>query len=77
MVRFELNRQGVADLMKCPEMQEGLSQMADEIVQRCGEGYDSVATVGKTRASEKIVTTTKHAYYSNLKHNTILKAVQG
>lgn len=77
MVKFELNRAGVAELMKCQQMQDGINSMAEQIVQRCGDDVAYTSTVGKTRCSAKIVTTSPHAYYSNLKHNTILKAVQG
>ena len=77
MVKFELNREGVAELMKCAEMQQGIYAMADEVVARCGEGVEAEKIVGKTRCSAKIRTVTPKAYYSNLKHNTILKAVQG
>ena len=82
-VRFELNRAGVAELLKGPEMQQALSEHAARVQQRCTAGgagaeeYEAVTEVKGTRAVATVRTASSHAYYSNLKHNTLLKAVSG
>ncbi len=74
---FELNREGVAELMRSPAMQQGLDQIASQVSSRCGEGYEVINRVGKTRASATVEAMTTEAYYDNLENNTILRALQG
>ena len=83
MAKFtvELNRAGVAELMKCDAMQDGLKEIADKAAERCNaelgeEGYDVKTGEAKTRAYAKVKSSTAHAYYHTLKHNTILKALK-
>ena len=75
-IRFELNRKGVSELMKSPEMQSALSEYGAAVAKRAGEGYEATTAVGKTRANVKISAATAHAWFSNLKHNTLLKALK-
>lgn len=82
-VEFELNREGVAELLKSTEMQQILSSYAGQVCRNCTAGgvgieeYESEVVVGRTRAVANVRAATAHAYYSNLKHNTLLKAVSG
>lgn len=76
MVKFELRSEGIVELMQSGDMVAGLGAIADGIAKSLGEGYGSDTYVGKSRANASIRTTTPQAYYSNLKHNTILKAVE-
>lgn len=82
-VKFELNREGVAELLKGTEMRQVLSSYAGEVCRRCTAGgvgveeYESEVVPGRTRAVAYVRPATAHAYYSNLKHNTLLKAVSG
>ena len=74
--KFELNRAGVAELLKGQEMQDLLTEKAAEIQGRCGDGYEHDVYVGKTRANAMVQATTYQAKRDNLKNNTILKAVR-
>lgn len=75
-IKFKLNRKGVADLMKSPEMQEVLKEYATNIKNRCGDGYEQDIHVGKNRANAMVSAVTYQAKSDNLKNNTILKAVR-
>lgn len=74
--KFELNRQGVGELLKSEEMQQYLSELASGIKNRCGDGYSQDIFVGKNRANAMVWAETPEAKRDNLKNNTILKAVK-
>lgn len=79
--RFELNRAGVRELLQSSEMQ-GLLQEAAEAVRGNAEGmtgldYRSDVRVGKNRAVATIAADSAEAYYEDLAHNTLLKALGG
>ena len=74
--KLELNRAWVAELLKCKETQDLLTEKAAEIQGRCGDGYEHDVYVGKTRANAMVQATTYQAKRDNLKNNTILKAVR-
>lgn len=74
-VKFELNLAGLNELMKSTEMAEVLNIAADQIVAKCGEGYEverahpiSFVGIASVRAD------TIEAKVDNRKNNTILKA---
>lgn len=72
---FELNRAGVRDLLKGEEMQSICSSYGDAILSVAGEGYKKTVHVGRNRANCSVKTDTPKAYYSNLKHNTLINAL--
>lgn len=72
-VEIELNREGVRQLMRSPEMQAILKAQAETIKDHCGEGYE--AYVAQTRAVAIVGTATEAAINDNSDNNTILKAV--
>lgn len=74
---FKLNRQGVGELLKSGAVQGMCSEYATRALNACGVGYESKSQVGKNRASAIVYPATAHAHYSNLKHNTLLKALGG
>lgn len=74
---FELNREGVAELMKSEEMQNILNGYAEGIASRAGEGYGTSSHVGKTRANANVFPETFEANRDNLENNTLLKAMGG
>ena len=74
-VKFVLNRAGVAELMKSAEMVSILNEYASSAVSKLGNGFGSSTHIGKTRANVQVKAETPHAYFSNRKHNSILKAV--
>ncbi|HEL1545481.1 hypothetical protein HPA24_04455 [Streptococcus suis] len=75
-MRFKLNRAGVRELMKSPEMQAVLTDKANGIRNRAGAGYESDIFVGKTRANAMVYADSIKAKRDNKKHNTLLKAVK-
>ena len=75
-VKFELNRAGVAELMKSAEMQNVLMGYARNMQSRAGDGYKTSAYVGKTRANVSVIASSKKANRDNLKNNTLLRAMR-
>lgn len=75
-VEFELNRKGVADLMKSSSMQKVLENYATGIRNRSGAGYEQDMHVGKNRANARVWASTQQAHSDNMKNNTILKSVK-
>lgn len=72
-VEIELNREGVRQLMRSPEMQAVLKAQAEAIKDKCGEGYETY--IAQTRAVAIVRTGTEAAICDNSDNNTILKAV--
>lgn len=75
-LQFELNRKGVADLMKSANMQKVLTRYATRIRNRAGEGYEQDIYVGRNRANARVWPETPEARSNNYKHNTLLKSVK-
>lgn len=75
-LKFELNRKGVADLMKSANMQEVLKKHATVIRNKAGAGYEQDLHVGKNRANARVWADTAEAKKDNSKNNTILKSVK-
>lgn len=76
-VTIRLNIPGLRQLRNEPGVMAELQKQADNIANRAGEGFIAdKATKGSTRARCRVHADDAHAYYSNLKHNTLLKAVK-
>ena len=74
--KFELNYNGVAELLKSPAMIEVLRDKARGIQEAAGDGYEVSSYVGKSRANVSVKTKTKKAIRDNNKNNTLLKAMR-
>ena len=74
--KFRLNRAGVAELMKSPEMVALLKEKAKAIQERAGNGYETSTFTGKNRANISIKTKSRKAIRDNNKNNTLLKALR-
>ena len=80
LVGIELNLQGLNELMKSDEIKsstnEGAKAIASKASAESGRAY-SAKPVKELRfiAASMVKADDRHAYYSNLKHNTLLKAV--
>ena len=70
-----LNREGVRGLLKSEDVKSYVEETAKAVQAKCGEEYTVDTYVGKNRVSSRVSTATIHAIKSNLKHNTLLKAV--
>ena len=75
-LEFELNRAGVAALMKSAEMQKILQRHATKIKNRSGAGYEQDIYVGRNRANARVWPETTQAKSDNYKNNTLLKSVK-
>ena len=75
-VEFELNRKGVAELMKSGAMQGILKNHATAIKNRAGTGYEQDIHVGKNRANARVWAGSREARSDNYKNNTLLKSVK-
>lgn len=72
--KFELNREGVRELLRSPEMEAVLVAWAGKVAARAGEGYD--VHTGPRRLNVSVRTETEEAAADNLEHNTLEKAVR-
>ena len=73
--KFELNSEGVKELLKSAEMQAVLNEYASSVSNIAGNGYTVSKFVGKNRANVSIKAVTRKAKKDNLKNNTLLKAL--
>ena len=76
LIRFELNSEGVKELLQSPEMQNILEEYAKAKAEEAGEGYDAAVHLGKRRAYANIYPATKEAAYDNLDNNTLEKVIR-
>ena len=76
-VKFELNRQGVRELLKSKEMMDICTEYANNALARLGDGYEANTYSGKNRVNAEVFAQSFAAKRENLKANTILKAVFG
>lgn len=75
-LKFKLNRAGVGKLLKSKETAEVCGDFANDIKNRCGDGYEvSIHPGGKTRANASVKAVTKKAKQDNLDNNTLEKAL--
>lgn len=74
-VEFELNRDGVKELLKSSEMQTLMQECGSAVQSAAGEEYECEIRVGANRCWANVSAATPHAYYSNLKHNTLVKSL--
>lgn len=74
-IEVKLNSAGVKALLKSGEMQRCIGGYAQQVESAAGEGYAAEVKVGKNRCYATIAAQTPHAHFSNLKHNTLVKAL--
>ena len=75
LIKFELNRAGVAELMKSPAIQDCLTDKANQLRNVCGSGYEQDLHVGVNRANAMVWPKSIKAKRSNSKNNTLLLGV--
>ena len=73
--QFELNRDGVRQLMKSAEMKAVLDEMAHHIAESAEGDYKVNSVTGRTRANAEVSCASAKTYYDNLHNNTLLKAM--
>lgn len=74
-VKIVLNRAEIGAWLRSAEMTPLLQAGAEQVQNRCGDGYDVV--IMPTRAVALVETSTQQAYNDNLRNNTLIRAVGG
>lgn len=74
-IKIELNRAGVAELMKSPEMAGLCESLAQKAAGSLGDGYEVSTYVGRTRVNASIHAVSYEARKDNMQNNTLLKAL--
>ncbi len=75
-VTIKLTRSGVRKLLKSPEMENGLSQIAFAAANRLGDGYEASYYTAQTRAVASVSAESYAARKENADTNSILKALK-
>lgn len=77
-IKFKLNRAGVRELLKSPEMQTLIAEHTEKVREKCGgksKYYDTESKVGKNRAIGTVAAVSYKARKDNGENNTLLKAL--
>ena len=74
-VRVELDRAGVSELMRSPEIEMELEKAAEPVMGILPEGYSKELRKGITRSNVRIWTDSVEAAKDNAENDTLLKAV--
>lgn len=75
-VKIELNKAGVRDLLRSPEMMAICKEHADATVNSLGSGYEVSTHTGKNRVNAEVAAVTRTARKENSENNSILKALK-
>lgn len=76
-VKFELNKEGVRELLSSQEMESVLADYANAALGRLGDGYSVNTHTGKNRVNAEITADTFKARKENSEDNSILKSLRG
>lgn len=76
-IRFEWNRKAFEQIRRDPATLALLDELAQEHAAAAGEGYESSAMQGKTRARASVITATRRAIRDNSKNDTLLRVFSG
>lgn len=76
-IEFQLNSTGVQEVLKGEGARSICENYGSNILSSVGDEYEMESHTGQKRNITRIKASTPHAYYSNLKHNTLLKALKG
>ena len=76
-VRFELNREGVRELLRSKEMMDVCQEYANNALGKLGDGYEVTTHTGTNRVNAQVAAVTYAAKKENLSDTTIIKAVFG
>lgn len=77
-VRIVLNRAGVRELLRSPEVQADLQARAERIRDAAGgeaAGFESSSVVGQNRARASVITATAEAMVAEAAHRTLTRAI--
>lgn len=74
-MKFELNREGVRQLLRSPEVMSVLKKEADARARLAGTGYSVNTFAGKNRGNAEIFAETAEAKRDNFKNNTLERVI--
>lgn len=75
-VKIKLNRAGVRELLRSDEMKGHLTEIAEAVRDRAGDGYTVTSHTGKNRANASVFAESFEAKRDNMKNNTLLRSLQ-
>lgn len=73
--RFELDREGVRELLRSGEVLEMLEREAESRVASLGAGYTTDSYIGQNRCNVRIMAESEEAIRENLESNTLLQVI--
>lgn len=73
--KLEVNYSGVGQLLKGPEVQQLVKEIANDVAERAGSGYASDLYDAGSRFIASAYTETTEAMQDNLDNNTLLEAL--
>ena len=76
-VRFELNRQGVRELLRSQEMLDICTEYANNALARLGDGYEVNTMTGAVRVNAEVYAQSFAAKRENRKSNTMCYIIIG
>lgn len=76
-LKFELNREGVRELLRSKEMMDVCQEYANNALGKLGDGYEVTTHTGSNRVNAQVAAVTYATKKENLSDNTIIKAVFG
>lgn len=71
--KFVLNRKGVREVLKSPQIAAACMERARSMQQAAGEGYVAEERNYPERKGAAVYPATREAYYDNLENNTLEK----
>lgn len=75
-IKFELNKKGVAELMKSGNMEYVIEDYAAGIAIKAGANFDYDLHTGKNRVNARVFPWNYEGKVENSKNNTLLKAMR-
>jgi hypothetical protein len=74
-VRIVLNRRGVRELLRSPEIQRDLRRRAEAIARVAGPGHEVDTQVGRNRARAAVITGTFEAAHNEATNRSLTRAI--
>lgn len=74
-VRIKLNREGVRELLRSPEVLADLTARAERIAARAGPGHVVESDVGDNRARAVVITSTVEAMVAEARDRNLTRAI--
>lgn len=77
-VKFELNKEGVKELLRSPEMANICREYAEAVQGRAGgDGYEVTTHTGKNRVNASVHAVSDEALHDVYNENSLVKALHG